>query len=36
LGQAGQGFHLAVISDLHPHRWATSMAFLRTAYLILY
>jgi hypothetical protein len=36
LGQAGQGFHLTVIADVPPQRLAPSMAFLRTAYLILY
>ena len=27
LGQAGQGFHLAIVSDEHSHRWAPSMVF---------
>jgi hypothetical protein len=27
LGQAGQGFQLAIVSDLQPHRWAPSMVF---------
>jgi hypothetical protein len=36
LGQAGEGFHLTLVADKHPHRLASSMAFLRTAYLIFY
>src|SRR5262244_1925694 len=36
LGQSGQGFHLTVVSDLQPHRWAPSMTFWRIAYLIIY
>ena len=27
LGQAGQGFPLALVSDVPPHRWAPSMVF---------
>src|SRR5467141_2988008 len=27
LGQAGQGFHLAIVSHLQTHRWAPSMVF---------
>src|SRR5438132_493496 len=27
LGQAGQGFHLTIVSDLQPHRWTPSMVF---------
>src|SRR5207253_8152673 len=36
LGQAGQGFHLTLVSDLHAHWLASSMAFWRTVYLSLY
>jgi hypothetical protein len=36
LGQAGSGFHLPLISDVHSHQVASSMAFWSTAYLILY
>jgi hypothetical protein len=36
LGQAGQSFHLTLVSDVQSHRLASSMAFWRTAYLILY
>ena len=28
LGQASEGCHLTVVSDVQPHRWAPSMAFL--------
>jgi hypothetical protein len=36
LGQAGEGFHLPLVSDLHSHWSPSSLAFWRTAYLILY
>src|SRR4029453_6903092 len=36
LGQAGEGFHLPLISEVHAHQVASSMAFWSTAYLILY
>jgi hypothetical protein len=36
LGQAGEGFHLTLVTDKHPHRLAPFMAFLRTTYLIFY
>jgi hypothetical protein len=36
LGQSGQCFHLAVVSDLQSHRLAPSMTFWRTAYRIIY
>src|SRR5687767_10017037 len=36
LGQAGQGFHLTVVSDVQPHRLAPSMTVWKTAYLIIY
>jgi hypothetical protein len=36
LGQAGEGFHVTLVSPLDSHRLAPSIAFWSIAYLILY